>query len=140
MLSKESLILLDKMSRVVRHPIGLRNEKGEKGSPLPPEDFELVRNNFHCFFYKDDGSELNLGQIYRSKQIFQQCLADHPDEMKALVDELSTYQFRRAEIDSETGQLIFLPDDPRGPEMKHKLYEAYLLMREYVDDDRILFT
>jgi hypothetical protein len=135
----ETLVLWDKISKIMRNPIGSRNEKGEKTSPLSPEDFKVVRNNFHLFFYKDDGKELNIGRIYRSNQIFQQCVADHPEEVQVLVDELGTYQFRRADIDRETNQIVFLPDDPRGPEMERKLYEAYLLIREYVDDDRKLF-
>lgn len=89
---------------------------------------------------RDKGEEVNIGRIYRKRKVFQQCLTDHPAEMQDLVDELGTYQFRRADVDMETNRIVNLPDDPRGPEMERKLYKAYLLMREHVDDDRMLFT
>jgi hypothetical protein len=138
--SQEILALFDKMSSITRNPIGLRKEKGEKGPPLRHEDFKLVQNNFHLFFAKDNGKKINIGRIYRTKEAFQQCLADHPEEVQKFVDELGTYDFQRWDIDRATNTIIRFPPDPRGPEMERKLYEAYLLMREYVDDDRELFT
>jgi hypothetical protein len=139
-LSKESHTLLDRVSRIRKNPIGLRNEKGEKGSPLSPEDFNLVKSNFPYFFYKDDGEEFNIGRTYRKKEPFKECLANQPDELQTLVDELGTYRLRQCYIDKEINQTVDLPQDPRRPEMEKKLYKAYLLMREYVDDDRKLFT
>src|SRR5687768_12355191 len=110
MLSKADWMLLNKIGRITRNPIGLRNEKGEKSPPLSPEDFKLARNNFHCFFYKDDGKEVNIGigRTYRKTKSFQQCFSDHPKEMQKLVDELSTYRFRRCDIDRETNQIVDL--------------------------------
>jgi hypothetical protein len=87
-LSAEERARLEKAGRITSNPIGLRNERGEKGTPLSPEDFMLVQNNFHLIFYKDDGKELNIGRMWRQKKAFQQWLADKPEEAQKFVDEL----------------------------------------------------
>jgi hypothetical protein len=121
-------------------PIGLRNEKGEKSPPLMFKDFVEEQNNFYCLFIKDGGKELNLGRIYRQEEYFQKCLADHPAKVKKYLDELGSYEFQRWDVDNKTNKMVILPDDPRGPEMERKVYDAYLPIREYVDDDCDLFT
>jgi|SRR3954470_18614678 hypothetical protein len=138
-LDKEGLTWLDNVRRITENPIGLRNEKGIKGPPLPPDDFKLARNNFPCYFTKDKGEEVNIGRAYRTSKRFQKWFSDHPEKIQKLVEELGTYRFLSWDVNRETNRTYLLPDDPKGPEMEHKLYEAYLQMREYVDDDRELF-
>lgn len=106
---------------------------------MSPEDFRIAQNNFHLFFTKDNGEKISIGRIYRKKEVFQQCLRDNPKQLEALVKELSDYRFQRWYVDKDTNKMDILPDDPRSQEMHRKLYNAYLLMREYVEDDRTLF-
>ncbi|MBI5457684.1 hypothetical protein HY971_03100 [Candidatus Kaiserbacteria bacterium] len=94
---------------------------------LAYEEFVQRCSNFASFF-APIGSM--VGDMNRSKPVYQSCLADHP-ELAALAAELQAYDFYKFDIDEKTGRPIIKPPDPQRPVMLRKLYDAYLLIRPY---------
>ncbi len=98
------------------------------------EAFSKRGGNFSEFF-SPIGSM--TGDIYRNQAVYQNCLAEHP-ELETLAAELRDYDFEQFHIDEKTGEVI-KDSDPKRVDMMRKLYEAYLIMRPYAQDDRELF-
>lgn len=108
---------------------------GESFKTLTFEEFSTKGGNFHMFF-APIGSM--MGDIYRKKPTYQNCLKEHP-ELETLAAELREYDFEEFDIDEQTGKPVIKPTDPERGEMMRKLYDAYLIMKPYAKRSGDLF-
>lgn len=84
-------------------------------------------NNFFLFFKEEPPTN-----VYRHKKIFKRFQEEHPELEK-----------RTTSIITKTLEVPYghLPETAKKlPAVEKDLYEAYLVMRKYVEDDEELFT
>lgn len=99
------------------------------GRPLSFEEFEKRRNNFALHFAGKPGEHM-MGDMYRDRKAYQEAAKD--PEFQKLVGELTDYDFMEYTIDKDGRTAIPRQVDPN---MKQKLYQAYLIMRRYAQNE-----
>jgi hypothetical protein len=103
--------------------------------PLSFEEFAKRGGNFHLYFAPIGTM---MGDMYRKNEVYQKALSARP-ELQVLAAELQGYDFEEFDIDEATGAPIIKEVDPKRDEMLRKLYDAYLIMRQYAKRDGELF-
>jgi hypothetical protein len=80
------------------------------------EEFLVLKNNFYLHFINNF-----FGEMYRKSEAYQECYASNESFQK-----LTEILFQRKDYYSEEYYAL--------------LYQVYLMMRCYIDDDKMLFV
>jgi hypothetical protein len=96
-------------------------------SPLSREEFGKVQNSFYMHFAGAPGKKHLIADIYRKQPFYQACWRGN-SEFRKLARKL------RKLLDTEGEQIIY------DEKFQKPLYEAYKMMRQYADDERLMFV